>query len=110
MKQKLPILMAFAFFSFKSFSQQNDFVALEIIDTNSNVKTYQIKWPFPSGPKNVGGEKSFMNVVDTILSDNNIECPPKREKVSENIWRCGNGKKIRTSSAKLSKLFSKAWE
>lgn len=113
MKKKTIIYLVSLLLVFPAFCQSTkntEKVSLEIIDTNSQVINYEIDWPFPPGPKPVGGETSIINVVNGILSDNNIDCPPKREKVSENIWLCGNGKKIKAKSNKLAKLLSKAWD
>ena len=80
MKKKTIIYLVSLLLVFPAFCQRTkntEKVSLEIIDTNSQVVNYEIDWPFPPGPKPVGGETSIINVVNGILSDNNIDCPPK---------------------------------
>jgi coenzyme F420-reducing hydrogenase gamma subunit len=109
MKRRKLVILGCLLFICPFFCQAQK-VSLEIIDTNSIVKVYDFDWPFSDGPQPVGSEKSFIKIVDGILVDNNIDCPPKREKVSDHVWLCGNGKKIRTQNTKLANLLSKAWD
>lgn len=85
-----------------------DKVTLEIIE-DGKVRRVSFDWPF-QGPPPVGSDSSLVATVDTILKDNDVDCPPERTKVSEHVWKCGNGKLIRTDNRKLGRLLSKAWD
>jgi len=87
---------------------QNEKVSIEIINEDGSKKTIQFEWPF-KGPPPVGDKEDLPTKVNSILISNEIVCPPKREKVSENIWKCGNGKKIRSNDEKLTRLLNKVW-
>ena len=91
-----------------AYAQQNK-VQLEIVEANGSSKKYNIDWPY-QGPPPTGSSADVLAKVDTILLENNIDCPPKREKISDNIWRCGNGKEIRTKDKRLVRLLTKAWD
>ena len=88
--------------------QQPKTVSLEIISEDGKTEEITIEWPF-NGPPPVGSNAALMEKVDSLLKDNKVDCPPKRVKVSDHIWKCGNGKKIRTNSRKLVRLFNEAW-
>ncbi len=89
---------------------RREMVELEITDKDSSVRVVKFKWPITSGPKSVGGKSEAIKIVESICANNGIDCPPKREKISENVWRCSNGKRIRTKDEKLAKLLSNAWD
>lgn len=113
MRKLIIIALLFSLITIPTFSQQksaSDIVSLEIIDKNNSVKTVEFEWPYPPGPPPVGGAGSVVEKVNKICKENGIECPPVRQKVSDNVWLCSNGKKIRTKSVKLAKLLSKAWD
>lgn len=84
-------------------------VSLEIIHQDGTSKEVKFDWPF-KGPPSVGSNKALLKTVDKILLENEIDCPPKREKISDHIWKCGNGKKVRSKDDKLTRLLTKAWE
>lgn len=93
----------------KKISKQ-EMVSFTIVNENNSQKNVSFEWPFPPGPAPVGGTQALLKKVNKILSDNDITCPPKRKKISSNIWLCGNGKKIKTSNSKLIDLFTEAWD
>jgi hypothetical protein len=101
--------LAFIISSVTVAQSQQQTVELEIINEDGSVKDYTVEWPY-NGPPPTGGNTEVIKKVDKILSENDINCPPQRVKVSDNIWKCGNGKKIRAKDAKLSRLLSKAWD
>lgn len=83
---------------------------LQVVTSSGTEKEYTIE--LPSGPPPTGDTSSLKAVdkqIIKILSENNIDCPPKREKVIDKVWRCGNGNIIKTSNARLARLFAKAW-
>lgn len=86
-----------------------DKVTLEIVDENGNVKEVSFEWPF-SGPPPIGDNSSLAAKVEEILKENDVDCPPERTKVSDYVWRCGNGKLVRTKDRKVGRLLSKAWD
>lgn len=88
---------------------QDNTVSLEIIDTDSTIKVIELEWPY-DGPPPVGSNISVMDIIYNKLSENNIDCPPERKKISENIWKCGNGKKIRTKDKRLARILSSEWD
>lgn len=108
MRQLLLLLLSSITFLPTSFIFQ-DKVKLEIIDENKSVKKVEFAWPYPDSVP-VGSTKALLNEIDKMLNSNGVDCPPKREKLSDNIWKCGNGKKIRTNDQRLIKLLSKAWQ
>lgn len=86
-----------------------DKVSIEIISQDGSTNVVQFNWPF-NGPAPAEKSKELVAQVSKILHDNGIDCPPQREKLSDAIWRCGNGKKIRTKDSELTRLLSKAWD
>lgn len=96
-------------FSFSLAPVFQDKVKLEIISEDKSTKKVEFNWPF-SHEAPVGGSSVLINEVDKVLKKNGVDCPPKREKISDNIWKCGNGKKIRTDDPRFIKLLSKAWQ
>jgi len=107
-RKKLYLLFILAFLASGTVLGQ-DKVSVEVINKDGTVKKVEFDWPF-KGPPPVGSSEELIKKVDAILNENGIDCPPKREKVSDNIWKCGNGKKIRTDDSKLARLLSKAWD
>ncbi|MEM6737713.1 MAG: hypothetical protein AAF620_16745 [Bacteroidota bacterium] len=87
---------------------QQGTVSLEIINEDGTSKMVSFEWPF-IGPPPIGSDSVLSSKVQNILVDNDIDCPPERKKVSDNIWKCGNGKKIRTNDKKLEALLTKVW-
>lgn len=85
-------------------------MSIQIIDQDSSEKSHSFKWPFEKGQKPVGGTQVLIEKVDKILRDNGVPCPPKRKKLTDNVWICGNGKKIKTNDAQLIELFTETWE
>ncbi|SDH52358.1 hypothetical protein SAMN04487996_1431 [Dyadobacter soli] len=85
-------------------------VKFQIVNQDSTETNYSFKWPFESGPKPVGGTKALIEKVDKILAEHGVPCPPKRKKLTDAVWLCGNGKMIKTSDSKLIDLFSEAWD
>lgn len=85
-------------------------VSFKIINKDKSEKVIQINWADLHISGNTGATKAVMSKIDKVLRENGVDCPPKREKVSDNIWLCGNGKKIKTDNTKLKALFSEAWE
>jgi hypothetical protein len=73
-------------------------------------KNYRIAMPFPDKNAATGGRTQVMDQVNTILLDNKIDCPPKRSQITDNIWLCGNGKKISTDDSRLKQLLTEAWK
>jgi hypothetical protein len=87
---------------------QSETVRLQVVSTETGTKEYIFKLPF--GPPPTGDNSAVMKKVDAILAENKIDCPPKREKISENIWKCGNGKLVKTPDVRLGRILAKAWD
>ena len=104
----IRVIALLAFIAFTSIFQQDDLVSLEIIE-DGKTRTVTFQWPF-KGPPPIGSDDLLINKVDSILKENDIDCPPERRKVSDEIWVCGNGKLIKPKDKKLSRLFNKAWK
>lgn len=91
------------------FAQKDDSVSLEITEKGRSPKTLWLPWTF-KGPPSIGDSTTLVKRVDALLQENGVECPPARVKLSENVWRCGNGKLIRTKDTRLAGLLGKAWD
>ncbi len=91
------------------FAQKKDSVSLEIVNLKGKNTVLTFKWPFTGTPY-ASDTAAFMMKVDDLLIENGVDCPPKREKISDHMWRCGNGKIIRTDNVKFSRVLELAWD
>lgn len=83
---------------------------LQVVDASGTEAEYTIE--LPSGPPATGdssSQKAIDKQITNSLAAKNIACPPKREKVTDYVWRCGNGTLVKTSNAKLARWLAKAW-
>jgi hypothetical protein len=107
---KVTAFIAFLLLSTPAlYAQQDQPVTLMVVTPEGSTKEYKFKLP-PPGPPSTGEKSMILKKVNAILQENEIDCPPKREKVGENIWKCGNGKLVKTPDAKLARILSKAWD
>lgn len=89
---------------------QSDSVSLEVIDLTGKSTLIKIAWPDRKGQPAIGSNDSIMNTINNELSKNEVDCPPKIEKLSETVWVCGNGKRVKSLDRKLTRLLNKEWE
>jgi hypothetical protein len=80
-------------------------VQLEVVDNSGESKHVVFDLP-PQGELLNLDLKDRKRILDSILTRHGVYCPPKREKISANIWKCGNGNKVRTNDARLTLLLS----
>ncbi len=109
MRQPLNFLFVFTMLMIANSLQAQDMVSFEIVDEDGTSKTIEFEWPY-KGPPPIGSSKSVMNAINDKLSAHGIDCPPERQKISEYIWKCGNGKKIRTNDKRLARLLTVEWD
>ena len=79
---------------------------LEIINRDSSITKVKIKL----GSSDLAENPTIMARVNTELRTNNIDCPPKRFKLADNVWLCGDGKKIVTNDARLKAILTSEWK
>ncbi|WP_430405229.1 hypothetical protein [Fluviicola sp.] len=89
---------------------QSDSVSLEVIDLIGKSTVIKIAWPTEKGKPAIGSSDSIMSTLYYELSKNEVDCPPKIEKISETVWVCGNGKRVKSLDRKLTRLLTKEWK
>lgn len=110
MKTRQFIAFNFFFLLSSSVFCQSDSVSLEVIDLTGKSTIIKIAWPDRKGQPAIGGNDSIMGKINTELSKNEVDCPPKIEKISDSVWVCGNGKRVKSLDRKLTKLLTKEWK
>ena len=95
------LLIASVLSSCLTYAQKYETAILEISSTSdtsmSATKTVEIRLP-KSQASPVGGTGALVDMVSKALRDNHVDCPPQRSKIADNVWLCGNGKKITTNN------------
>jgi len=90
-------------------TQMNDAIKIQIMDNDSISNTFSIPITvdFYALEKGLIDEASFKRAKKKLRDINAVlssVCPPERKKISENIWKCGNGKKIKSNDKRLDKV------
>lgn len=99
MKYLLPLCLLMVS-TFVKLSAQ-DKIEIEVLDDKNKSSKFELNWPF-DGPPPIGADlDAALDSLDREISE---VCPPKRRKLSDNIWKCGNGKRIRTNNRKLNRV------
>lgn len=86
-----------------------DMVSVEVVDGDSLLKNVKFEWPLTTGQDSLRNRSDLIRKIYQICSENGVDCPPIRQKVSDNVWRCGNGKRIRIRDNRLANLMLEVW-
>lgn len=96
-----------------SVKAQEDIIKVEIIDSSDTdsvkITVVELEWPYKGLPP-VGSSNPVIDSLNSKLNKAGVECPPERVKLSSFIWKCGNGKKIRTNDRRLAIVLSSIWD
>jgi len=89
-----------------------DTVAVEMTDTKGKTKTIRLRLKFPGGTGNTGssGQSKVLADLSKALKDKGVVCPPKRQKIADNVWICGDGTKYISTNKKLTALLEELWK
>lgn len=104
------LIVAFVFASLTALTSVDQGIpaTFEVVKEDGSIQSFSFEWPY-DGPPPIGSIDSVLSTVQLILEENELDCPPEREKISDNIWKCGNGNKIRTDDQRLKTVFSYSW-
>ncbi|TFF36320.1 hypothetical protein [Mucilaginibacter psychrotolerans] len=88
-----------------------DNVALNVTDVKGHTKIIHFKILFPVGPGNTGGinKSNLLTTLGQKLREKGVVCPPKRKKIADNVWICGDGTKYTSDNQKLNALLEELW-
>ena len=98
--------LALGSFTLMSKAPGPDEVTVNIIDEMGALESLTFVWPF-QGPPPIGAADPIVDSLYIVMQE---ICPPERKKISENIWKCGNGKKINTDDKRMAGYLSSQWD
>ena len=103
MKQALFCTFVIAQFGIFPSTHAADPVVVSVID-GEEIQQLSLQL---NGPPPIGGES---DLIMNLFSQNDVDCPPERKKISKTIWKCGNGKLIRVEDEAFASILDQAWK